>query len=211
MTLAQRLLLLVAIARLPAVAIQAYNEFDLRRSRTAEIHDLALRQARQAASELDQLIGGIPNLLTVVGEVPAARGGDTAACVAFLRGLGFDVPRLLTIAALDLRARVPCRRGLPLPTESFDDRPYFQQAIATGGLVVGEFPFGRAVKQPVLPLAIPLRGPGGRISGVVAVALDLKWLGEKIRAGPPPPSGPLAHAGPNWGIIAPEPHPRRVV
>jgi PAS domain S-box-containing protein len=211
MTLTHRLLLLVAIALLPAVAIQAYNEFDLRRSRTAEIHDLALRQARQAASELDQLIGGIRNLLTVVGEVPAVRAGDTAACVAFLRDLQFDVPHLLTIAALDLQGRVTCRQELPLPTESFDDRPYFQQAIATGGFVVGEFTFGRAVKQPVLPLAIPLRGPGGRINGVVAAALDLKWLGQYIRSRPLPPGDSLTIADRNGTIIAREPYPERFV
>ena len=52
MTLAQRLFLLVVVALLPALAIQAYNELDLRRSREAEVRELALRQAELAASEL---------------------------------------------------------------------------------------------------------------------------------------------------------------
>jgi hypothetical protein len=49
LTLAQRLFLLVVVALLPALAIQAYNELDLRRSRYAELDELAQRQAQLAA------------------------------------------------------------------------------------------------------------------------------------------------------------------
>ena len=42
MALTHRLFLLVVLALLPAIAIQAYNELDLRRSREAEVHGLAL-------------------------------------------------------------------------------------------------------------------------------------------------------------------------
>src|SRR5689334_3019286 len=186
MTLTGRLFLLVAVAMLPAVVIQAYNEFDLRRSREAEIRELAVRQAQLAASELDQIISGIRNLLTVVAEIPAVRGADTAACVAFLHDLQLKLPHLLTIAALDLQGQVTCRQELPLPTERFADRPYFQQAIATGNFVIGEYTVGRTVKQAVLPLAMPLRDRDGSIIGVVAAALDLNWLSGLLRKWPLP-------------------------
>ena len=211
MTLTHRLFLLVASPCCPAVAIQAYNEFDLRRSREAEIHDLALRQAQLAASELDQIIGGIRNLLTTVGEVPAVRASDTAACVAFLQDLQFEVPHLLTIAALDLQGRVTCRQELPLPTALFADRPYFQQAIATGGFVIGEYTYGRAAKQEVLPLAMPLRDRGGRIIGVVAAALDLNWLADVLRSWPLPAGDSVTIADRNGTIIAREPQPDQFV
>ena len=39
MTLLSRLFVLVAIALLPAIAIQMYNEFDLRRVRKVEVQE----------------------------------------------------------------------------------------------------------------------------------------------------------------------------
>jgi hypothetical protein len=92
MTLTRRLFLLVAVALLPAVAIQAYNEIDLRWSRTVEVHDLARRQAQLAASELERIFEGIQNLLAAVAEVPSVRASDTPACVAYLATLQAKVP-----------------------------------------------------------------------------------------------------------------------
>ena len=70
MSVLQRLCLLVALALLPAILIQALNELDLRRSREAELHELALRQAELAASELGQIVGGVRSLLTALATVP---------------------------------------------------------------------------------------------------------------------------------------------
>ena len=95
MTLAQRLFLLVVVALLPALAIQAYNELDLRRSREAEVRELALRQAELAASELSQILEGVHSLLTAVAEVPAVRALDAGPCATFLANLQ---PRVSTRA-----------------------------------------------------------------------------------------------------------------
>src|ERR1700755_2626111 len=53
-TLLSRLLLLVAIALLPAIAIQAHSEFALRQARQVEVQNQALNLAELAAAELRQ-------------------------------------------------------------------------------------------------------------------------------------------------------------
>jgi len=58
---------------------------------------------------------------------------------------------------------------------------------------------------------MPLRAPGGRIIGVVAAALDLKWLGQYIRSRPLPQGDSLTIADRNGIIIAREPYPERFV
>ena len=50
MTILSRLLTLVAVALLPAIAIQAYNEVELRRARQLEVQNQALNLARLAAT-----------------------------------------------------------------------------------------------------------------------------------------------------------------
>ena len=49
---------------------------------------------------------------------------------------------------------------------SYADRDYFQQAIK-GEFAIGRPVIGRAVKVPVLPMAIPLRDADGKIMGVL--------------------------------------------
>ena len=43
--------MLVAVALLPVIAIQAYNEFDQRRAREVEVKNQALSVAKLAATE----------------------------------------------------------------------------------------------------------------------------------------------------------------
>ena len=58
-SLVSRLFLLVAAAMLPAIAIQAYNEIDLRRTREVEVQDQALGLAKLAAAEQQQIVQGV--------------------------------------------------------------------------------------------------------------------------------------------------------
>jgi len=62
-TILSRLFLLVAVALLPAIAIQAFNEFDLRRARQVEVQNHALSLARLAAAEQQQIVQGIRQVL----------------------------------------------------------------------------------------------------------------------------------------------------
>ena len=211
MTVTQRLFLLVAIALLPALAIQGYNELDLRRTREREVREMALRQAQLAASELERIFEGIRSLLTAVAEVPSVRALHSPACVAFLATLQPKVPYLLTIAALDLEGHMACRQTPPPTDVSFADWSYFREAIASGGFTIGEYAIERTAGTPVLGLVLPLREPNGRIKGVVAAALDLRWLGERLRERALPPGGSLTIADRNGMILAREPFPERFV
>jgi hypothetical protein len=47
--------MLVAVALLPAIGIQAYNEYDLRRARQVEVQNQALSLAKLAAAEQQQI------------------------------------------------------------------------------------------------------------------------------------------------------------
>ena len=205
MTLKQRLFILVTIALLPAVVIQAYNEFDLRRSREQEVRDLAVRQAELAASELDQIFGGVRTLLTAVAEVPSVRALDMPACVAYLATLQPRVPYLASIAVLDLQGQVVCRQEAARRDLRFSDRSYFQEAIATRAFVIGEYTDGRVALRPVLPLALPLQDTAGTVIGVVAAAMDLRWLTGKLKERGLAKGGSVTVADRNGVILARDP------
>lgn len=212
MTLTFRLLWLVAIALLPALAIQAYNEIDLRRSREAEVRSQALQQAQLAASELNQIVGGVGSLLTVVAAVPAVRNLDTPGCVAFLRDLQPRVPHLRTIFAADLDGRVVCTSGqMPPPDVRIADRSYFRAALATAERVTGEYTESKQSKTPILPIAMPLHDGTGRTVGVVGAALDLGWLSRHLQERSLPAGDSVTIADRNGIILARAPLPEKFV
>jgi hypothetical protein len=70
-TILSRLLLLVAVALLPAIAMQAYDEFDLRRARQVEVQNQALSLAELAAAEQQQIVQGIRQVLIALSELPS--------------------------------------------------------------------------------------------------------------------------------------------
>ena len=93
MTLLSRLFVLVAVALLPAITIQAYNEFDLRRARQVEVQDQALSLAKLAAAEQQQIVQGIRQVLIALSELPAIKARDSQACNTYLAAMQPRFPR----------------------------------------------------------------------------------------------------------------------
>ena len=66
----------VALALLPAITTQVYNEFDLRRTRQIEVQRQANNLADLAAAEQRQIVQGIHQALIALSELPAIKAKD---------------------------------------------------------------------------------------------------------------------------------------
>ena len=108
MTLLSRLFVLVAVALLPAIAIQAYNEFDLRRARQVEVQNQALSLAKLAAAEQQQIVQGIRQVLIAMSELPAIKARDSQACNAYRLAMQQRFPAFITLLVADLNGRSFC-------------------------------------------------------------------------------------------------------
>ena len=171
-----RLFALVLMAILPALAIQAYNEIELKRSREAEVRQDALRLAQFATGELDRIIENGHALAVALANLPSVRNHDTAACSDYAALLTKDFPQYVAMGAIELNGNVFCSsRPIP-PGASAADRWFFNEAIRRGKFVIGDYLIGRLVKRPILPLALPFLDPDGRIGGAVYISLDIDWL-----------------------------------
>src|SRR3954468_12989291 len=80
MSLLLRLFGLVLLAILPAIAIEAYNEFELRSIREKQVHEEALRLARLANSEMDRIAEGAREMLVAFAENPDVVEGRWNRC-----------------------------------------------------------------------------------------------------------------------------------
>jgi len=211
MGLTLRLVLLGFLALVPAFAIQAYDEYTLRRDREAEVHEQALQLATLAASELDRILVGLRNVMLAVSKAPAVQALDAEACVPYFASLRGEFPYLISLTAVDLAGQPRCRRPGPQEPLSFQDRGYFQEAVAGSPFVIGAYRVGRRSGLPELPFAVPMRAPAGDVIGVLTGSLDLNWLTTELRQRGYPEGGSVTVADRNGTIIAREPRPEKFV
>src|ERR1700730_11133024 len=75
-----RLIILMLIAVLPAIVIQAYNEYMLRKAREADIRQQVIQITKQFGEEIGELREGARQLLLALAQLAPVRLRETAAC-----------------------------------------------------------------------------------------------------------------------------------
>lgn len=212
MPLRLRILGILAIAVVPVLLGIAYNEFNLRQSREAEIRQQALATAQQTSFELARLVAGTEAVLDAIAALPSVSAEDWAGCDTFLSTLKRKLPQFLSLGVLDGSGRPVCRSGPDRSPASFADRAYFIDAMAAPEtLVVADYTENPAGGVPTLPISRAFTAADGTVAGVATAALDLAWFGNMIRERQLPPNGSITIADRNGVIIAREPLPERFV
>ncbi|WP_424628308.1 ATP-binding protein [Bradyrhizobium sp. SYSU BS000235] len=178
MTLLSRLLVLVFVALLPAIAIQAYNEFDLRRSRQIEVQNHAINLADLAAEEQRQIVQGIHQVLIVLSELPSIKARDGQACNAYLGAVKQRFPAFLTLVVTDLKGQTFCDPyNKPVNVSA---RAYFASILKTGDFTVGEFSYGLQSGRRAIQFALPFYGDDSKMGGIIIGTIGLDWLADYI-------------------------------
>jgi two-component sensor histidine kinase len=209
MSLLSRLLLLVVIAVLPALAILLYNERELRAAREAETHAEALRNAHAATDELQRIVEGARALLLTIAHAPPVRGANWPDCNSYLEELGDSYPGYSRLTIADRSGRIVCASEPVPPGHSMARRAYFQEALASGEFTVGTFTVGRRSGDAILPFAAPFRDREGQIAGVIINGLRLDWLAHQAERKLLPPDGTLTIADRDGTILTRSPAPER--
>ncbi|MEH2510939.1 PAS domain S-box-containing protein [Nitrobacteraceae bacterium AZCC 1564] len=202
MTLLSRLLVLVFVALLPAIGIQAYNEFDLRRSRQIEVQNHAINLADLAAAEQRQIVQGIRQVLIVLSQLPSIKKRDWQACNAYLGAVKQRFPVFLTLVVTDLKGQTFCDPYNSQKPVNVSARAYFASALKSGDFTVGEFSFGLQSGRKAIQFALPFYGDDGQIGGVIIGTLSLDWLADYIAKKGAPPGGALAIMDRNGTFLA---------
>jgi hypothetical protein len=202
MTIFSRLLTLLAVALLPAIAIQAYNEVELRRTRQVEVQNQALNLAKLAAKEQRQIVQGIRQVLIALSELPAIKAKDSKACNAALAGMKSRFPAFLTFLVTDQNGQPFCDTNSGRRPVNVSGRAYFADALKSGAFTVGEFSIGLSIHRKLIHFALPFYGDDGRIGGVIIAPLGLDWLADYIARMDVPAGDALAITDRNGTYLA---------
>jgi signal transduction histidine kinase len=205
-----RLLMLVVIAVLPAIVIQAYNEYDLRKAREDDIRRRVIQITKQFGEEIGELREGASQLLLALAQLSAVRTHNSAACGQLFASLKSRFPNYALLAAADTDGRVFCSSG-PVASSSVRDQPFFKRALAQKGLAVGNYWADKVTHRRMIHFALAFEDMGGRAAGVVFAGLDLDWLSEHLKERGLSPTSSILIADREGNIIARLPHPGTLI
>jgi PAS domain S-box-containing protein len=210
-TILSRLFFLVAAALLPAIAIQAYNEFDLRRARQVEVQNQALSLAKLAAAEQQQIVQGIRQVLIAMSELPAIKTRDSQACDAYLAAMQRRFPAFIAFLVTDMKGWSFCDTNSDHRPISIVTRPYFASILKTGEFSFGEYSASLSTGRKVIQFALPFYGDDGRMGGIIVAGLSLDWLADYIAQKGVPEGAALAITDRNGTYLARYPDNSRLV
>jgi hypothetical protein len=158
-----------------------YNIAATRIDKQRELHVEALRSGELAALEMRRIVTGLENVLMALSAAPVVQRFDGPECRTYLARVSRRMPEFSGISVVNADGVIVCRKEVKGVGTTLKDRPHFQEVMASGKFALGVFTKGRITGAQVLPIAVPIRSDEGKIEGAVIGALDLKWLGQRLR------------------------------
>jgi two-component sensor histidine kinase len=205
MTLRQRLVALVAVAFVPAIAGLGYFIATFHQQRERDVHEEALRTSQIVALEMERIVTGAEAVLETLAFAPPVRT-LSANCPEYLAEIVAELPQFSGFAVADRQGQVRCAAGV-VTGDDVARASWFAAALRDGRPAVGEYVGGRMDLPAYLPVA-KRRGADAQ-STVLVAGIDLDWLGARMRDRRLPPGGVLAIADRNGALLAREPSPER--
>ena len=194
-----RVFALVLAALVPAVTFGVLNELKHREALRRDIQRDAEQSAVLLAAQINNLIGGINQTLTVLSRSPDVIRGNTDACNRYVADLKFSFNGKAEIGVADPRGTVVCL-SKKINGVSIADRLYFREALSSKTMSVGEYVIGRVGGAPAIHFGYPVQAAGGVVSGVAFIPLNLSWLAEHVAKTPLPERSSITLADRN-GIV----------
>ncbi len=206
-----RLLLLVVSCALPMFGILLYDAW---RDVTGEIADAERRfegRAARAAADLSEEIRATRMLLLAFAQIPAVASPQSPSCAEQLRSLVAPYKGASSAYVATPDGNVACSAEPLRGRVNLANREYFVRALSSSEPVVGEPIASRNSDRYLLPIALAVRDPSGRATGVLAIAHDLGQLGERTRAELTEPGGAVTWWSREARIVFRLPHPAQFV
>src|SRR5437667_827468 len=110
-SLTLRLIMLVLIAICPAIMIQGYNEYELRKAREADIRAQVVQITKQFGEEIGELREGARQLLLALAQLTPVKLRESEGCNALFGTLASQYANYGVLAAADTDGRIFCSSG----------------------------------------------------------------------------------------------------
>jgi signal transduction histidine kinase/CheY-like chemotaxis protein/HAMP domain-containing protein len=182
-SLRARLLLLVAVALVPAFALTFWVQYQHLLDRQAELGVLAQRIAHSRALEFGEKIEDTRSLLGIIAGLPMVKSDPAlAGCSELLAAMKQNLPIYGNFGVAMADGKVGCS-ATPFDREKppqVADRRWYRDALETRRFTIGEYLVGRVTGLHSITFGLPVFGAGDEPASVAFAAVDLGWLSDSV-------------------------------
>ncbi len=196
------LVILVGLATLPMLVVVVLASWAGQNRLVERAHQNMEVLADMTGSSQEQLVEGISQLLSAISSAPSVTSGDLQLCTQYLERLQGKSPGYANIGLINPAGRLSCRAMSVSGDADLADRLYFRRTLATGKLSIGEYIVGRTTGVKTINFGLPVHGDDGTLKGVAFAAVDLRKVGEKLRAVRIPPGIEVQVTDANGTVLA---------
>jgi len=176
-----RMFLVICIAAIPTFLGLCLYVYQQRNYLLEFSQENALRFAKLAAHEENGRFASTRETLKAIGAAPLVKAQDWALCRRYMADLLKSQTLYVNLAIFSVKGDSLCS-GLPDsgdPAERhFADRPYFQRALSSQGMVISEFHIGRISHLPTLVVALALRDEANQPTAVMVASVNISAMAE---------------------------------
>jgi signal transduction histidine kinase len=203
-----RLLLLFALAVIPALGWIFHVHIEQRELAATEVQGNALRLAQFAAADQARVIQGAHQLLIALAQLPAVREGNAQACTALFTSLLKQQPIYHNLGVARANGDLFCS-VLPFTQPvNVANSSWFQRAVQRRNFSIGEFQASLVNREFIVASGYPVFDATNQLQAVVAASLDLGRLNQLATRVQLPQGTTLTAIDRNGIILARYPDPQ---
>ncbi len=177
-SLRARLLLLVALAMAPMVAMTVATGMRERAHAIDAARENLQRLANLAAANEAKSIDGAMQILRDLSSVPTVLK-DRHGCGQLMADILSKNSDYVNFGVIEMDGNVSCS-AIPMPKAvNLADRPHFKRAVAERRFIAGNYVFGRVARKHTINLTYPVTS-GTQVVAVLFAAIDLSELDKFV-------------------------------
>ncbi|MGE0443912.1 MAG: ATP-binding protein [Vicinamibacterales bacterium] len=174
-----RIILLIALALLPAFGLLIWIRVEGSRVQQAEARERVLARAELIAESQVSRDDAAQQLLVAISSHEAVQAPESPACTEYLRRvMGPELNVYINLGVVSTAGTVVCGTD-PVLGLGVSDRQFFRDAMETRAFTVGEVLQGRRTGRMLLNYALPVL-QGTEVKSIAIAALNIAWLGESL-------------------------------
>jgi PAS domain S-box-containing protein len=207
-TVRARLMVLVLLAVLPALALLFVNAARQRRAAVDQVLARSQRLIGRITTEQQLRIEEARFALLLMAHFPEVRARNWPACSRLFAEHLQTSPAFANIGVVD-SSGIVVASGLSAGPVAAGHREWFRRARARRDFAVDNLQIGAITHRPTLNAALPLIRSDSTLDAVLFVAIDLAWAERAMLESELPPHSALLLVDPDGMVIARHPDPGR--
>lgn len=167
------MIILILLMTLMPLGIICHTAFQQQERDIEEAYEIATATTRHIQTDQEILLAGAEQLVATISSLPIIHEHNAPAVNALLAKLIKTNPRITNIVILN-RDGHNWASGIPVEDRnSYSDRRYFRNVIATGKPSSGEYTIGRITKKPLISFGYPIKDTSGAVTNVLVIVFSL--------------------------------------